>query len=119
MNEEKEKLSNELIALNAGIKNIEDNVTIKHKEINEGLLRIDSELLTLKNTIFAEEVDGKKKYSNTDKREQALKEMLTPEHPLTLVKEQIKVDQHLLDMKRNELSFLKRSFRIYEIVSRC
>lgn len=120
MTETKEQLKEKLDVINTKIKDLTDKVSIKSLDIEEGKLLLKNNLVMLKTSLSGELDElGKKKYSNDDKRDVRIQELLSDStHPLSLLSQQLKDDERLLELKKNELSFMKRQFEIYNIVSR-
>lgn len=118
MNQHQEALK-ELRELSQKIRDEELMILDKSHQIELGRVRFKEGILEIQKIIANEkDENGKLVHSNDMKREIALKEILVG-HELSILKEQLDNDEFELDKRKINLSFLKRSLQIADIVSRC
>lgn len=109
----KTKLFNKLVELNKQVLSMSNEILSKKREIDEGWLRHNNELVLLNGRIASEkDKDNKIIYSNEDKRKARLLEILSTGHPLATLRKQLEDDEFSVKFKLNELEFLKREFEI-------
>lgn len=107
------KLKEELEKLNTTIKQMQDRLVEAKIAIALGEERYANEKLVLVNQIAMEKTDdGKSVYSNETKRQAKFRKLMNTGHPLQTLDAQLKDDRTKVEYAINEISFLKRKFKI-------
>jgi len=102
-----------IMEINEKILGMQQQIIKKQFEILNGEERAKIQELGIINEIAnVIDLNGKPKYSNESKRRAAFNELMTEDHPLTVLKKQLKDDDFKLKLKRVECDFLLRQLDI-------